>query len=69
MNIEKMNPLKCRAPAIALACIFLLGLSLHAETGFEIAAGVIGFICASFFLLDVLIWADNADNDFPEIDQ
>ena len=69
MRNERMNPLRCKAPAIALVSLFVMVLSLFAETGLELAAGVIGFLFASFFLLDCLIWADNADNDFSELDR
>lgn len=62
---ELMNPMRCRAPAIALVCLMVLGLSLHAPTGFEWVAGVTGILCALFFWIDCLIWINDA-NRSPE---
>ncbi len=62
---QMMNPLRCKAPAIALVCLVVLGLSLHATTGFEWLAGIIGVLCAAFFWIDCLIWLSDA-NRSPE---
>lgn len=52
------NPLRGRAPAIALTCLLALVLSLFAPTGMEWTAGIVGLLCAVFFWIDCQLWLD-----------